>query len=504
MTGATGARHRFRRLGLRTRVTLLFAVGSMAVSVALAAATYATARQFLVHQGETSIEHQAFVNGSLILADLRSPRPNLPQDLLNLDNGPNTDSVVSIDGKLFASSVTGRSNPVSPSLQALVSHGTPATQFTLSSGAPALVVGVPLPSVNAIYYEISSLDQAARTLRFLLLTLALGALVMTIAGAVVGRWASGRVLRPLANVAQAAADLAGGELGTRLDTSGAADLSRLAASFNRMADNLQARIEREARFTSDVSHELRSPLTTLSAALGVLDTHRDEMPERSRKALDLLDAEVHRFEAMVADLLEISRFDSGVAELSLEEVEAGELLHEALRAITARTRQADSACEAGIPVETTAGAERLRLLIDKRRIERVIANLVDNAHTYGDGVRRLVIEAPDPAHVRFVVEDRGPGVRQDERLLVFERFYRGDASRSRGGTEGTGLGLSLVAEHVHLHGGSVWIEDAPDGGARFVVELPRGHEQVPGPSSEQTGTRQRGRKSSPALLGTAS
>ena len=147
------------------------------------------------------------------------------------------------------------------------------------------------------------------------------ALIATVAGAAVGGFAARRVLLPLVSVSQAAETIAGGRLDTRLEAVRDADLAPLASSFNRMADALQERIRHEARFTSDVSHELRSPLTTLSNALGVLDSHRADLDARGKRALELLDIEVRRFQRMVDDLLEISRIDAGSAELLLDEVE---------------------------------------------------------------------------------------------------------------------------------------------------------------------------------------
>jgi signal transduction histidine kinase len=237
-----------------------------------------------------------------------------------------------------------------------------------------------------------------------------------------------------------------------------------------MADALQDRIRHEARFTSDVSHELRSPLTTLSNALGVLDSHRSDLDPRGRRALELLDIEVRRFQRMVDDLLEISRIDAGSAELLLDEVEVGELL-----------RQAAASTGAGaVPVDVAPSTAGVRILVDKRRIERVIANLVENAAQYAGGATRLAVE-PAPGAVRIVVADHGPGVPASERTKVFDRFYRGQTAGQRGATNGTGLGLALVAEHVHLHGGRVWVEDGTGAENRFIVELP-----IPDPEDSQT------------------
>jgi len=210
-----------------------------------------------------------------------------------------------------------------------------------------------------------------------------------------------------------------------------------------------------------VSHELRSPLTTLATSLGVLEAHHDELPPRSRQAMDLVTAEIRRFHRMVDDLLEISRMDTGSAELLLDEVEVAELARQAAQAAGA----------ALVTVDVDPAVVGLRLPLDKRRIERIVANLVANANQYAGGVTRVAVESA-PGAVRLVVADHGPGVPNEERERIFERFYRGHAAGHRGTTDGTGLGLSLVAEHVRLHGGRVWVEDGPEGENRFVVELP--------------------------------
>ncbi len=457
-------RRRRGRLGVRARVTVTFGLGALALSAVMAGLTYFAARQVILNERQTTVLRQAYVNASLAQSSLRSPSPDVTQLLGSLDTLPGSLSVLERAGQWYATSISVGENAIPLELRRDVLAGTPALQrFTLNN-TPQLVVGVPVPSVQAAYFEVFSLADIARTLRILALALGGAAVVTTVAGAVIGRWASGRALRPLAKVSAAAETIAGGQLGTRLGAGEDSDLSALASSFNRMADALQERIEREARFTSDVSHELRSPLTTLSSALGVLSSHRQELPARSRQAVDLLSAELRRFRNMVDDLLEISRVDSGSAELSLDEVEVGELV-----------RQAAAAAGAGsVPVEVDDTVAGRRLSVDKRRIERVVANLVTNAEQYAGGVSRLALE-PAPGGVRLVVADRGPGVASSERERIFERFYRGHASGDRGGSDGTGLGLSLVAEHVRLHGGRVWFEEGLGGENRFVVELPIGH-----------------------------
>jgi signal transduction histidine kinase len=296
------------------------------------------------------------------------------------------------------------------------------------------------------------------------------AIVTTAAGALLGAVASRRVLRPLTPIGWAAEAIAGGRLDTRVARLDDPDIGMLIDSFNHMASALQNRVEQDARFASDISHELRSPLTTLAASAGVLASRRDDLPERSQAALDLLLADVQRFTAMVEDLLEISRFDAGAAHLHLETVRISELV---LAAVAATTT-------ADIPISISADAAATSVAVDKRRLVRVMANLLSNAERYAGGATLVAVEVlasdgTERRHVRIAVEDAGKGVSPEDRTRIFERFTRGvDEAGRRGSGEGVGLGLALVQEHVRLHGGRVWVEPRPDGleGARFVVELP--------------------------------
>jgi two-component system sensor histidine kinase MtrB len=278
---------------------------------------------------------------------------------------------------------------------------------------------------------------------------------------VFGRWASARALQPLDGVARAASEISAGRLDARLDDGGDADLAVIAGSFNRMAGALQRRIERDARFASDISHELRSPLTTLVGAVEVIQAHRQALPAQGRQALDLLGAEVARFERMVQDLLEISRFDAGTDSPVLDDVRAGELVCQALAATGRR----------GVPVEVAPDARDVGIRVDKRRLERVLANLADNADLHGGGLVRVGVERVGDA-VQLLVEDQGPGVPVAHRERIFERFSRGPGTDGRAKGQGVGLGLALAAGHVELLGGRVWVQGRPGGGASFVVELP--------------------------------
>jgi signal transduction histidine kinase len=333
-----------------------------------------------------------------------------------------------------------------------------------------IAVGIPfVSSPRASYFEVTPLTDVGKTLRSVGTAL-LGASAMTTSmGVLLGRWAANRAVRPLSDAARAAKAIAGGRLDTRLEPDDDTGLKELSEAFNDMASALQQRIERDARFASDVSHELRSPLMTLSASIEVMNARRDEMPDRAVAALDLLSADVVRFQGLVEDLLEISRFDAGAIRLHREDQFVAEFVRQAV----AISNVPDA------PVTVSDKAEELVVRVDKRRMARALANLLDNARVYGAApitvsVNEPPSEAAQPAHVWIAVEDSGTGVTPEERYLVFERFARGTGARRRGLGEGAGLGLALVDEHVRLHGGRVWVDDRLDGesGARFVIELP--------------------------------
>jgi two-component system, OmpR family, sensor histidine kinase MtrB len=451
------------KLGLRARVTLAFAGGALAVSAALSGVSYGLIRNYLVEQTRTAALREAFVNAGVARAGLLTSAANIPRVLGSLQDPETSPSLVFYEDSWFPSAVGIGRESLPQEFRQAVNSGRPSRQAYRLGGSTVLGVGLPLPGAQAAYFEVFSLDELDRTLRFLGLALLFAGLATTVVGAAVGRWASTRLIRPVADVAKAAAAVAGGALDTRLPDADDADLATLTSSFNSMADALQARIERDARFASDVSHELRSPLTTLATTVQVLASRRDELPERSRAALDLLTADVERFQRLVEDLLEISRYDAGVADLHMEDVRLTELVTRAVASV------------GGPPVELGPGAvaDGLAIQADKRRMTQVIKNLVENAARYGGGATRVIVDAGHYV-ARVAVDDEGPGVAPEEREAIFERFFRGSAAgQRRGGGQGSGLGLSLVTEHVRLHGGRVWVEDNPVGkGARFVVEIP--------------------------------
>lgn len=456
-----------RRFGLRSRIILAFALGAFALSVILAFITYGLTRENLLNRREEVSVSRAIFNAARVNSQILGTTE--PEEIENLIGNISTPAgslpLIQLgDDWVAANALEFGEAAVDPALRTAVTLGSPAVMRYDVDGQSFQVVGIPLPQagLSVAYYEANSLDDITDTLDSLLLALLAAAALTTLAGVVLGVWAGYRALLPLSDISEAAESIASGDLSTRLSAEEDRDLERITNSFNHMASALEERLDRDARFASEVSHELRSPLMTLTASIEILQKRRDELPETSRTALDLLAFDVERFRQLVDDLLEISRFDVGIAALLPEEFELSEFVRQAVSQGGHEPR-----------VELAPDAEGMIVRADKRRLAQVMANLIDNAYKYGDGEVTVGVEARQH-RVRLTVTDRGPGVPFEERDLIFDRFSRGSEGGRRGAGTGTGLGLSLVQEHVKLHGGSVWVDDPPDGapGARFVVEIP--------------------------------
>jgi signal transduction histidine kinase len=443
------------------RVTLFFAITALLGGIGLTVTTYLFARNSLLDQRSVSAVDDAISHASDVNAVLGTDQRTIATTVREIETeSDGWATLVPPVGGAVTSRV-GRSVGDFPAeLVETVAIGQSGTQyFTTEDGTPWFGVGVALNAYNAGYLEAFPLDQTERTLRLLATALIVGSILATLLATFFGWSTSRRLLRPLSRVADAAGNIAGGGLDTRLEEEPDPDLNRLAGSFNEMADAVQERIEREQRFASDVSHELRSPITALTAAVEVLDARKDDLPERTRQALDVVVGQVRRFDAMVIDLLELSRLDAGASDLNPEDVDLVDLCDR----VSQRYGYGD------LPIEVHRRAKR-RALVDRVRFERILGNLLDNATTHGGGPTRITIEpSPVKKSVLLAVEDEGPGVAASERTRIFERFARGSAARHR---IGTGLGLALVAEHATALGGEAWVEDRPGGGARFVVRLP--------------------------------
>ncbi|MFZ4720247.1 MAG: ATP-binding protein [Ilumatobacteraceae bacterium] len=446
---------RRRTLRLRTRVTLFFGLTALVASLGLAVVTYAVARSFLIDTRQETARTQTFANAKIVRDQLLVENEFDPRNLRTESGGF---PVLVLDGVTFTANASYSLDAFPVELRTVVSQGGTGQQRFEYLGDPYVAVGVAMPSVNAQYLEAFPMQSTQSALRAIATALLVGSGVTMLLAGFLGWWASRRLLRPLSRVSTAAGAIAAGGLDVRMPDESDPDLDRLARSFNDMADAVQTRIEREARFASDVSHELRSPITALTAAVEVLDGRRDDLPDRTRQALDVVVSQVRRFDHMVMDLLELSRIDAGSTELHREEVDARELL----------PRIAQRYGFGDVPI---AIDERLApvVKVDKLRFERILANLLENAREHGGGPVRVALDHQGRNSMVLSVDDAGPGVARGERSRIFERFARGSAARHR---VGTGLGLSLVAEHAHAHGGEAWVEDRPGGGARFKVSFP--------------------------------
>jgi len=457
-------------MGLRARVIASFAIGALLLSALLSLVVYSLTRSNLIDSTVTDTVTNA-ENHAIIVNEQLGPETRTDQ-LVELMRQvvvpPDTNQAMFFNNtNYYVDSFALSDDKLVPAFMDRLRAGQAAQMTFMIDDAPHHVVGLPLPNAanNASYIEAASLAELESSLNSLIPTLLGAATITTVLGAAFGISVSRRLLSPVEEIAGAASQIASGDLSTRLDSRSDPDLDQLVESFNGMTTALQERIERDSRFASDVSHELRSPLMTLTGSVAVLERRRDDMPERAQLALDLLSADIKRFKLLVEDLLEISRFDVGAVELAKEEVMFGEFVRQALGAAVGGQRE--------IPIIHQGGTDEAFVEIDKRRIAQVIRNLSENADKYADGVTqvRLVKEDDD---VRIEIEDEGPGVPVDERELIFERFARGSEGGRRGSGTGVGLGLSLVTEHLRLHGGQVWVTDRVDGldGSRFVISLP--------------------------------
>jgi two-component system, OmpR family, sensor histidine kinase MtrB len=468
---ATVRKRRPWSLGLRARITVAFALLGLVVAISLAIIAYTLARARLLDNLDSTSVQVASSQARTARDELRK-QPVDPTEVARNLQTVGGGFVAFFDGVAWHPSEDNFDAQKLPSdLVAGLMNGQSGRERFRIGSKDYLVVGIaadPSPTVPTDkpvrFIQAFPLNDVKRTLQLLTTSLVLAALIAAAAAAALGLWAGRRVLSPLSRVADAAGKLASGTLDTRLADESDPALQRLAESFNGMADTVQDRIEREQRFASDVSHELRTPLQTLIGSIEVLQARRADLPDRSQQALDLISNQTKRFHQMVLDLLEISRLDAGVADLHLEPVQIDQFVN----------RVATHYGHGSVPLVTESTWQQKMVTIDRRRLERALANLLGNADNYAGGPVMISIaggRSPGGRQVvRVSVDDAGPGVPNTDKLRIFERFARGAAARHR---SGTGLGLALVHDYVHLQGGRVWVEDRPSGpGARFVIELP--------------------------------
>ncbi|MGK5557903.1 MtrAB system histidine kinase MtrB [Actinomadura kijaniata] len=338
--------------------------------------------------------------------------------------------------------------------------------------APGLIVGG-TTSRYELYY-LFPLTQEQHTLTLISRSLVGVGVVLVLLLAAIASLVTRQVVIPVRLAAQGAQRLAAGRLEERMRVRGEDDLAKLARSFNEMAANLQEKIQEledlsqvQRQFVSDVSHELRTPLTTIRIAADMLYEHRDTFDDPAvGRSAELLQSQLERFESLLADLLEISRHDAGAATLDAESLDMRDLVLRCVGDIQ------DLAERKGSKIVLQLPGEPCTAEVDRRRVERILRNLLVNAVEHGEGEDIVVSVAADRDAVAVAVRDHGVGLKPGEGQMVFDRFWRADPARART-TGGTGLGLAISKEDAQLHGGWLQAWGEPGAGSQFRLSLPR-------------------------------
>ncbi|MGY1637723.1 MtrAB system histidine kinase MtrB [Geodermatophilus sp. SYSU D00742] len=367
-------------------------------------------------------------------------------------------------------------------LRADVASGGQFSQYAMVPDAaaeprPTLLIGAPVSTDTSaterieLYYAFP-LDQEAESLSLIRSTVVISGIALTLFVVGIGVLVTRLVVDPVRRAAGTAQRLAEGQLEERMTVRGEDDLARLATSFNAMADSLQRQITQleglsqlQQRFTSDVSHELRTPLTTVQMAAEILYESRADFPAHVARSAELLHTELDRFEALLTDLLEISRYDAGAAVLDWEPTDLGALVGRVAAGMSALAQR--HGCE----LTVTGPGQDVIAEVDARRVERILRNLVGNAIEHGAGKPVEITWAANRTAAAVTVRDHGVGLSSAEAQHVFDRFWRADPSRVRT-VGGSGLGLSISLEDARLHGGWLQVWGQPGAGAQFRLTLP--------------------------------
>lgn len=338
-----------------------------------------------------------------------------------------------------------------------------------------VIGGLVTPESGGVYeiyhfFPLTEEEQMLSNVRLAIVVVGFGLVLLL---AAIAYLVTRQVVTPVRLARQAAERLAAGKLDERLKVRGEDDLARLATSFNEMAGNLALKIHQleelsqvQRQFVSDVSHELRTPLTTVRMAADLLYDSREDFEPMASRSAELMQAQLERFEAMLADLLEISRYDAGAATLDLDPVDVRDVVLRAIADSEALAERHSTRFELRLPNEPCMAE------IDNRRVERILRNLLFNAIEHGEGRDVVVTVGADRDAVAVAVRDHGIGLKAGEETMVFDRFWRADPSRART-IGGTGLGLAISREDATLHGGWLQAWGQPGEGSQFRLTLPR-------------------------------
>ena len=443
---------------------LAFVLAAGLSAAVLAGSSYLVVREARLSDSvDRAIDQSRF---NLVLAGETLERPPTAENVATLldayERRGGFVTVGSTGQREFSSSVSVGRRQVPQDLRELVANGELSYERAEIGDVPYLVVGGRVPGRDTdLYYFFSEerlWDELAQLRNILLIALFAVVVLAALAGIVLAR----RTLVPVARASAAARSLAEGLLETRLPTERTDEFGAWAASFNEMAEALEAKITalsdaqaRERRFTADVAHELRTPLTALVAEASLLAEQLDRMPTEVRRPAELLVADVRRLADLVEDLMEISRLDAGQARPREDDVDLS-----SLAAAIVRSRRWDGR----VRVE----GDEVVVSSDPRRLERIVSNLVANALEHGG--REVGVRVGRDGLGPFVeVTDHGPGIRREDLPHVFDRFYKTDPSRA---TPGSGLGLAIALENARLLGGDIDVWSEVGTGTRFTLRLP--------------------------------
>jgi two-component system, OmpR family, sensor histidine kinase MtrB len=477
-------------LQLRVGTTTVVVTGLVVVIIGILLTDQVTGgilrakRQAAIGQAKIGLESAQAVLSEIdagVVADVRDAQVQITSDLTASGGSAGLFSIV-IESTSASKDTAGGSGEIPPSLRQAVQGLNLAVQYapvqespTSHTTVPGLIVGEPVQARTGLFelYYLFPLTAEQQTIALVQRTVLISGLALVLLVLAIALLVTRQVVRPVRVAAETASRLADGDLAQRIKVRGTDDLARLGRSFNDMAGSLQRQIRRledlsrlQRRFTSDVSHELRTPLTTIRMASELLHAHRAVFPPELGRAAELLRAELDRFEALLADLLEISRYDAGVASLEPETAD--------LRSVVALTVDANQvlAERHGTEIVVHQPARAVTAEVDVRRVERILRNLLGNALDHGEGKPVLITIGDDEDAVAVTVRDHGVGLGPGEPGLVFNRFWRGDTSRSRL-TGGTGLGLAISLEDARLHEGWLQAWGEAGRGAQFRLTLPR-------------------------------
>jgi signal transduction histidine kinase len=450
---------------LRRRLTVAFVLVGGLSTGALALGSYFVVRHARLDDSTSRALEQSRLNALIASVTLRGRRGDVSRLSTRYATRGTFATVIGQNGRVPAGRL-----PVPPDLRRLARSGEVAYERQTIAGVPYLTVAEPLPARHTQLYFFYDESQVWADLDQLRDILVGGWLVLVALSGLAGALLARRTLQPVAAASAAARSLAEGLLDTRLPASGADEFGEWAASFNHMADALEAKITaltdaqaRERRFTADVAHELRTPLTALVNEAALLESHAGHLPADAARVTGLLVRDVSRLRHLIDDLMEISRLDAGAEAVRVEPVDLAPFIQSLVR-----SRGWDGSVE--------LSGDGRRISTDRRRVERIVANLVGNAIEHAGGHARVRMDGGD-GFTAIAVSDDGPGIAPEFAPRLFERFSKADASRTGAGS---GLGLAIALENAALLGGSIAVESRNGAGSTFTLRLPTtAHQEEP-------------------------